>query len=149
MQSVGLLVLRLITGGIFLAHGVPKLLGGPGKPVPGVAAKLGPGFVDAWEQHGGEKWASRLASLGVPAPETMAVVTGLVEAAGGACIALGLLTRPTALLLIGQMVVAIQKVHWKNGLFASKGGYELNLSLIGALVVLLLNGPGRASLDGN
>ncbi len=150
MRDLGLLILRLITGGIFVAHGYPKLFGGPGKPAPALAAeKLGPGFVEAWEAHGGENWANRLEQLGVPAPKSMAVVTGLVELVGGLCIALGFMTRPAALLLCGEMAFAIQKVHWKNGLMVSKGGYEFNLSLIGALLALLFGGPGRASLDGD
>ena len=149
MPSLGLLLLRLVTGGIFMAHGYPKLFGGPGKPVPALAAaKLGPGFTEAWEAHGGENWANRLQTLGVPYPKVMAVVTGLLELVGGACLLLGWQSRPAALLLIGEMAVATQKVHWKNGLMASKGGYELNLSLIAACLALLLAGPGRASLDG-
>jgi putative oxidoreductase len=149
MQSLGLLILRLITGGIFIVHGSPKLFGGPGKPVPALAAeKLGPGFAEAWEGHGGENWAQRLEQLGVPSPKAMAVLTGLVEVVGASCLIIGWQTRPASILLIGEMVTAIQKVHWKNGLMVSKGGYEFNLSLIGALLTLLLVGPGRASLDG-
>jgi putative oxidoreductase len=149
MQDVGVFVLRLVTGAIFVAHGYPKLFGGPGKPVPSLAAeKLGPGFVAAWQEHGGERWANRLETLGVPAPKSMAVLTGLVELVGGVCLVLGLFTRPAAFLMTGQMIAAIWKVHWKNGLLASRGGYEFNLSLIAALLLLLLGGPGRISVDG-
>lgn len=148
MQSLGLLLLRLILGGIFAAHGAPKLFGGPGKPVPALAAeKLGPGFAEAWEAHGGENWVKRLEELGVPSPRAMAYLAGAIEVGGGACLALGWLTRLAALLLILQMVVAIQRVHWKNGLFGSRGGYEFNLALIGGLLVLLLGGPGRLAID--
>ena len=148
MPSLGLFLLRLLTGGIFIAHGVPKLFGGPSKPVPVLAAaRLGPGFAEAWEAHGGENWAARLEALGVPQPKAMAVLTGLVELVGGACLVLGWQTRPAALLLLGQTAVAMQKVHWRNGFLVSTGGYEFNLSLIGACLALLLGGPGKVSLD--
>lgn len=149
MRDLGLLILRLILGGVFLAHGAPKLLGGPDRPPPqALADRLGPGFTAAWQEHGGAAWASRLEALGVPMPGLMAWVTGLVESIGGLCLMLGWLTRPTALLLIAQMAAAIQRVHWKNGLMASRGGYEFNLTLIGALFALLTGGPGRLSVDG-
>src|SRR5919204_3521996 len=102
MRDLGLLVLRLVSGGILMAHGYPKLFGGPNKPVPAVAAeKLGPGFVEAWSAHGGENWAARLETLEVPAPKVMAIISGLVELVGGACIILGWLARPAALLASG------------------------------------------------
>ena len=60
MRDAGLLVLRLILGGVFLAHGLPKLLGGPGTDPPeALADRLGPGFVAAWQEHGGSAWADR------------------------------------------------------------------------------------------
>ena len=149
MHDFGLLLLRLITGGIFVVHGVPKLFGGPNKPVPAAAtAKLGQGFAEAWEAHGGENWANRLESLGVPYPKVAAVVSGLTEVVGGACLVAGWQTRPAALLLSGQMAVAIERVHFKNGLMVSKGGYEFALTLLTACLALLFTGPGRASLDG-
>jgi putative oxidoreductase len=132
-----------------MVHGVPKLFGGPGKPAPAMAvAKLGPGFAEAWEGHGGENWANRLETLGVPYPKVMATVSGLTEVVGGACLMAGWQTRPAALLLSGEMVVAIERVHAKNGLMVSKGGYEFALSLLTACLALLFTGPGRASLDG-
>lgn len=149
MQNFGLLLLRLITGGLFVVHGVPKLFGGPGKAAPAMAVeKLGQGFADAWEGHGGENWANRLETLGVPYPKVMATVSGLTEVVGGACLLAGWQTRPAALLLSGEMVVAIERVHLKNGLMVSKGGYEFALSLLTACLALLFTGPGRASLDG-
>ena len=149
MRDLGLLILRLILGGVFLAHGAPKLLGGPDRPPPqALADKLGPGFVTAWQEHGGPAWASRLEALGVPMPGLMAWVTGLIECIGSLCLVVGWLTRPFALALAIEMAVAIQRVHWKNGLMVSRGGYEFNLTLIGALIALLTGGPGRLSVDG-
>jgi uncharacterized membrane protein YphA (DoxX/SURF4 family) len=46
------------------------------------------------------------------------------------------------------MLVAITRVHWKGGL-VGQSGYEFALALLGALVALLLGGPGALSLDGD
>ena len=62
------------------------------------------------------------------------------------CLAIGFLTRPAALLLAGNMTVAIWKVHWKNGLVGGSG-VEFPLSLLAGCLALLADGPGRASLD--
>ena len=53
------------------------------------------------------------------------------------------------------MIVATWKVHLVNGFFLNWSvvpgqghGYEFNLALIGALVSLMLTGPGALSVDG-
>ena len=54
------------------------------------------------------------------------------------------------------MLVAVWTVHLANGFFLNwtmapgQGhGYEFNLALIGALVSLMLTGPGALSFDGH
>jgi putative oxidoreductase len=59
----------------------------------------------------------------------------------------GLLTALAALVLSVVMIVAIVKVHLKNGFFAASGGYEFNLVLIAVAVALLLAGSGAYSID--
>ncbi len=59
----------------------------------------------------------------------------------------GLLTPLAALALSVVMIVAIVKVHLKNGFFAASGGYEFNLVLIAVAVALLLAGSGAYSID--
>jgi putative oxidoreductase len=49
--------------------------------------------------------------------------------------------------MTAAMLVAIGSVHWQNGFFFTKGGYEFNLALIGAAVSVAATGPGRFSLD--
>jgi putative oxidoreductase len=117
--DMSLLVLRVIVGVIFAAHGAQKLLGafdGPG--LAGVVEKMGP--------------------LGYP------VTIG--EFFGGLGLIVGLLTRFSAASLIVIMIGAIAMVHGQNGFFSSDGGFEYNLALIGLLVPILLVGPGRFAI---
>ena len=51
-------------------------------------------------------------------------------------------------MIIGTMTVAIQKVHGKNGLWLTSGGYEYNLTLIVAAAALAADGVGPISVDG-
>ncbi len=148
MVSLGLLVLRLIVGGIFAAHGFPKLFGGPGKRVPPTAQRyLGPGFVQAMERGSPQAFAQVLEHLRIPNPGAMAVFVGWVEFLGGILLAIGMLTRFAAALLVGNMAVAIQKVHAKQGL-VGQGGSEFPLALLAASLAILLAGPGKISIDG-
>lgn len=148
LRDLGLLALRLTTGGIFAAHGYAKLFGGPGKQVPPGAAKyLGAGFVQAVEHGGPSAFATTLEQLGVPEPIAASWFVACVEFFGGVLLAIGWLTRPAALLLAGDMLVAVTKVHWRNGLIG-QGGFEFSLSLLGSCLGLLGTGPGAISVDG-
>ncbi|MBX6771682.1 MAG: DoxX family protein [Chloroflexi bacterium] len=149
LRDLGLLALRLVVGGIFMAHGYPKLFGGAGKQVsPTVARYLGQGFVQAIERGGPENFKTTIERLQVPEPLAVAWFVGGLEFFGGALVALGWLTRPIAVLLAGEMAVVIARVHWPNGLMGA-GGFELPLSLLGSCLALAGNGPGRLSIDGD
>ena len=133
--DMGLLVLRLALGGIFIAHGVGKLL----------APKGVQGFADF------------LASLSLPLvagnliyPLAVAVVSA--EIGGGLLVILGLFARLGGLALAILMAVAIWKVHFANGFFLpleAKGpgpiaqGYEYNVALLAMALCILLAGPGQ------
>jgi len=121
-QPCGLTILRVAVGVVFLMHGAQKF-------------NMGFGHV-----------AGFLASLGIPAPATAAVVLTLVEFFGGLALVLGLFTRWAALLLAFDMAVAILRVHLKNGFFVPQG-IELVLTLLAANLTLLLAGGGSVSLD--
>lgn len=147
LSDVGLLILRTIVGAIFIAHGYPKLFGGPGKQIrPEAARFLGQGFVQAAERGGPEAFTSTLERLAVPEPRLMAWLVAGIEFFGGIMLALGWLTRLVALLLAGEMLVAVVRVHWRNGLIGP-GGFELPLALFGACLSLVGTGPGRISID--
>ncbi len=125
---IGKLALRLVVGTVFTAHGLQKLVGAFG----------GGGLA------GTEK--AMAASNMHPAKANALLVAG-TETLGGVAIALGAATPVAAGGLIATMITAIRKVHAKNGFFVGKGGYEFNLTLIGALLAIVADGPGPASVD--
>jgi putative oxidoreductase len=128
MIDVGLLVLRLVLGVIFIGHGAQKLFGSFGGP------RIS-GFTKMLEQ------------LSVKPAKPMAILAGLAEFVGGILVILGFLTPLAALILIGVMIVAVLTVHLKNGFFNTNGGYEFNLALAGMALTLLIVGAGAYSLD--
>jgi putative oxidoreductase len=128
MIGVGLLVLRLVLGVIFIGHGAQKLFGSFGGP------RIS-GFTKMLEQ------------MGVKPAKPMAILAALAEFVGGILVMLGFLTPLAALALIGVMIVAVLTVHLKNGFFNTNGGYEFNLALAGMALTLLIVGAGAYSLD--
>jgi putative oxidoreductase len=119
----GLFPLRVVVGIVFLMHGGQKF------------------FV-----YGIEGTTNAMTQMGIPLPAVSAVVVGLVELVGGAALLTGLWTRWAALLLVGDMAVAILAVRFRGGFFAPTG-YEHELTLLGAALTLALIGPGRGPLD--
>jgi putative oxidoreductase len=92
-------------------------------------------------------------SLGIPAPEIQAPFVASTELVCGVLIAIGLATRPAALMLCGVMTVAIVTAaapekhitaNW-HGLLEFFYLPEVLLFLL--LAGLVLAGPGRASVD--
>jgi putative oxidoreductase len=122
------LALRAPLGLIFAAHGAQKLFG----------------WFGGYGLEGTGQW---MASIGLEPGYLMALLAGSAEFFGGVFLLLGLLTRPTALVLAVTMLVAILSVHIGNGLFMSNNGYEFGLALLAGSVALLLSGAGRLSLD--
>jgi len=124
-MEYGLLLLRLVVGLAFAAHGAQKLFG--------------------WFGGGGlQGTAGFFASLGYRAPALMALVAGLGELGGGLLLAAGFLTPLAALILATVMLNAIATVQWRKGFF---GGYELDVTFLTVVVALAMTGPGRLSLD--
>lgn len=147
MKSLGLLVLRLVTGVIFIAHGLPKLIGGEGKGDKLSEQQkqvLGEHFVGAMEQGGIANTIGMLENLGVPNPKPMAWALALTETLGGLFVVLGIKTRPAAIGLATVQTVAIGKVHRNQGLV---GGYEFNLLLLASAICIAIAGPGKIAKD--
>ncbi|MFL5822385.1 MAG: DoxX family protein [Solirubrobacteraceae bacterium] len=127
-MKLGLMALRGVIGALFVGHGTQKLFGWFGG-------------------HGLEGTGKFFESIGLRPGKRHATAAGAAEAGGGALLALGLFTPAAAAALIGTMFTAIQKVHFKNGPWATDSGYEYNLALIAALIALADLGPGDLSLD--
>lgn len=125
--GLGLAILRVVTGVIFVAHGAPKLFGGG---VEGLAGMLG--------------------NMGVPLSTVAAWGVTLLEFFGGLALIVGLLVAPVAVLLALHMLTGIVLVHAANGFYVvgpGQGGVEFNLLLIAGLLALIFAGSGAAALD--
>lgn len=148
MKSLGLLVVRLVIGGLFMVHSYPKLFGGAGKgnSLPeSTKQTLGKTFVDQMEHGGIENTTGYMKSLEIPNPTAAAWAVSLAEFVGGFALIFGFKTRPVAIGLAFSQSVAINTQHSDEGLV---GGYELNVALLGATVALSISGPGKLSLGG-
>jgi putative oxidoreductase len=147
LKDLGLLVIRMSTGATMMAHGYPKLFGGKPRELPETIAKtMGEEYPPTVEQGGPQNFAKTLESLEVPNPEVAAYGSGLAEFGGGLALLLGFKTRLAALLIMGNLGVAIRKVHWEKGFFGN-GGYEFPAALWSSALALFLAGPGAISLD--
>ncbi|RAS34214.1 MULTISPECIES: DoxX family protein [unclassified Pseudomonas] len=126
--GMGLSVIRILVGVIFMAHGAQKLFG--------LFGGYGLGGTGQWME-----------SIGLAPGYLMALLSGSAEFFGGLALVVGLLARPAALALTVTLVVAIFSVHINNGLFMSNNGYEFALALLAGTVAVLIEGAGRWSLD--
>ena len=123
--GLGLAVLRVVIGVIFIAHGSTKLFGG----MEGTIGFFG--------------------SLGIPLPTLAAWFIALLETGGGALLIVGLFVTPIALLLVAHMVTGIFLVHIPNGFFVigpGSGGYSFNMLLAAGLIALIFAGSGNWTL---
>ncbi|GIC76697.1 DoxX family protein [Moritella sp. F3] len=127
-NNASALPLRLIAGIIFTAHGSQKLFA----------------WFGGYGLEGTGQW---MESIGLAPGYLMAMMAGSAEFFGGLLLILGLLTRPTALVLAVTMLVAIFSTHFANGLFMSNNGYEFALSLFAITLALIFQGGGKLSLD--
>ena len=89
-----------------------------------------------------------LTPMGFPIPEALAYFLGVLELFGGAALALGLLTRPIALLFAIEMIFVL-KWHFPNGYFftSPRGGYEFPLLMLLIYIGIFFTGSGRCSID--
>jgi putative oxidoreductase len=127
-MRLGMAVLRVVVGILFMGHGLQKLAG--------------------WFGGGGLGGTGRFFEvLGLRPGKAEAAAAGVSETAGGALLALGLLTPVGAAMVTGVMAVAIAKVHAPNGPWVANNGYEYNLVLMSAAFALAAAGPGEWSLD--
>jgi len=132
-SSTGPLVARLVLGLVMFPHGAQKVLGWFG----------GHGFAGTMQFFTG--------TLHIPALFAFLAITA--EFAGALGLIAGLLSRVAAFGVASVMVVAIF-MHTANGFFMNwagnqKGeGFEYHILAIGLALVVMIQGAGKASLDG-
>jgi putative oxidoreductase len=123
--DIGLLILRLVVGALFIGHGTQKLFGWFG----GHGLKGTGGFFE---------------SIGYRPGPFMALIAGTTETVGGLLLASGFLTPLAAAMIVGVMINAIVTVKLSQGLL---NGYELDLTNLVAATAVAFAGPGAYSLD--
>lgn len=117
-SSVGQVILRVVLGIIFLAHGLDKF------------------------QSGISNISGFFESIGVPG--YMAVVVAVIETVGGIALILGAATRIVSMLLAFILLVAIFTAKISAGFL---GGYELDVALMAIAVSLAITGSNLWSID--
>lgn len=128
LMDLALLILRVVVGGTLFAHGAQKAFGWWGGPGP-------------------QGWTAIIGKMGFrPAPLFSALSIG--AELSGILLVLGLVTPLAGMLLVGQVIVIIGKAHFRNGFWNANKGYEFALSLLAGVVMVLLAGAGRFSVDG-
>lgn len=123
-RHIGLLILRIGLGCMFLIHGGPKLFGGPEK----------------WEKIG-----MAMNHLGIGfIPAFWGFMAAFSEFIGGACLILGLFFRPACILLTITMLVAAI-FHLGRGDGFSGAAHPIEVGIV--FLSLILIGAGKYSLD--
>jgi putative oxidoreductase len=121
LKPLGLLLLRFALGAIFVYHGYPKLFTHTRESMQGFVRMGFPGY--------------------------FAYISGVLEFFGGLILAAGLFTRIAALLLAGEMVIALWRVHGALTAPLEVHNYELPLILAASCFALATLGAGLISFD--
>lgn len=124
-RDLGLLIIRVGVGIMFMTHGGPKLFGGP----------------SYWETIG----EVGVGALGIHfMPAFWGFMAGFAEFFGGLCVALGLFTVPFSILLVINLCVAAYSHFYKGeGLAMASHAIEAGFLFLGFIFM----GAGRYSLD--
>ena len=121
------IIIRILVGAVFVSEGIQKFL-----------------FPD-------DVGVGRFTRIGIPSPEIMAPFVGIVEIVCGSLLLLGLLTRPAALILIVNMLVAIATtkipILLERGFWAMAHESRTDWSMLLGSLFLLIVGAGPLSLD--
>jgi putative oxidoreductase len=123
-RDLGLLVLRLGIGAMFLFHGGPKLLGG----------------IEAWEKIG-----TAMRYVGIySVPAMWGFLAAAIQFFGGLCLIFGAFFRPACILLtLTLAVAAIMHLGRGDGLMRASHAIESGVLFFSLIII----GPGRFSLD--
>ncbi|HET9520207.1 MAG TPA: DoxX family protein [Candidatus Limnocylindrales bacterium] len=127
-MDLGLLIIRVVVGGLIAGHGAQKLFG-----------RLGGGGIAATGGY--------LESMGLRPGRLLAALAGFSELTGGLLLAVGLLPPLAALLIVSTMAVAARTAHAGRGLWIFNGGAEYTLTVAAIAVGVAIVGPGALSAD--
>lgn len=123
-RDLGLLILRLGLGAMFVWHGAPKLMGGPG----------------SWGKIG-----MATSSVGITVlPVFWGFMAAAAEFLGGICLILGFLFRPACLFLAVTMAVAAS-MHLGKGEGLRGASHAIEDGIV--FLSLIIIGPGKYSID--
>ena len=112
-------ILRIVVGAVFVTYGTTKLFGYPPSPV-----AMGP--IDLMSERG---------------------IAGMLEVIGGLAIVAGLLTRPVAFILAGEMAVAYFQVHFPQSPFPTINNGVPAVLFCFIFLYFAFAGAGAWSLD--
>ncbi|MDQ3563149.1 MAG: DoxX family protein [Pseudomonadota bacterium] len=127
VQPLGLLVGRVLLALIFIGSGFSKITG----------------FADT---------AASMAAKGIPMVEVLLIIAILIELGGGLLLALGYKARWAALAIFLFLIPATLIFHafWAVDPEQVKMQliqFQKNLAIMGGMLYVVFNGPGRMSLD--
>jgi putative oxidoreductase len=110
-------VLRIVVALVYLQHGLQKMIGFP---------------------------PTRMAP-----PETFSLIwyAGVIETIGGTLLVLGLLTRPAAFIVAGQLAFVYFIGHFPRGFWPAVNGGNLAIAYCFTFLYIFFAGPGPWSLD--
>ena len=110
-------LLRIVAALLFLLHGISKLFGFPPSPMP------------------------------APPAMSMMWIGGVLEFGGGLLLLVGLLSRPVAFILSGEMAVAYWMFHAPQSTFPSVNGGDAAILYCFIFLLIAAAGPGPWSVD--
>ena len=116
---VTLALLRIVSGVLFLEHGLVKLIGFPAGARPGLQPVI-----------------------------SLLGFAGVFESVTGMLITVGLFTGTAAFLAAGEMAVAYWMVHALNSFYPAVNGGDAAILFCFVFLHLAASGPGAFSLDG-
>ncbi len=127
MLDLGILVLRLALGIMFLAHGLQMAFG-------------------LFGGSGVKGFSQMLSGLGFAPAMFWSYIASYTVLFGGLLVIIGVQTRLAATLLLIFILTAAIKVHLDKGFFLSNGGFEYTFIIAAICLALILLGPGKFSI---
>jgi putative oxidoreductase len=124
LQPLALVIMRLALGVIMFVHGYQKVF------------------------QNLQSFVHMVGHMGMP--QWLGYVAAFTELLGGLLILAGFFTRPAAFAILVDLIVAIWKVHWHNGLTGAgsdRPGFEFPLAVVALAFALIFFGAGPISID--